>query len=368
MQILLDLNGGERDHSAMNEHILMIRLSALGDVIFTLPTIAAIKDAFPNARVSWLVEDKASSLLMHRPDLHSILVYPRKEIRKALRNPIHWPSCMKVLARHVSTLRKERYDRVFDFQGNLKSGVHAWLARSALSIGFDWKNSKECNPAFTQLRIRTPEKAVHRIEKSFSLVCPDFDPEDIKRPDLYLPPELVEEARASVADRLVADRPLLIIHPGTSAFGAFKRWAPENYGRLAARLRDEEGWQTLVTWGPDEKELAQTVCDTAGEGVLMAPDTRSLMHLAAFISLGDAYISADSGPLHLANYLGIPCLALFGPKDPALYRPYFQPSRVARSGVDCSPCPKRKCDDPICMTQLTVDAVHDTFCDLMESV
>jgi ADP-heptose:LPS heptosyltransferase len=89
------------------------------------------------------------------------------------------------------------------------------------------------------------------------------------------------------------------------------------------------------------------------------------MHLAAFIRMGALYVGADSGPLHLANYLGVPCVGLFGPKDPALYRPYFSPSAVARSGIDCSPCTLRQCPDPVCMKELKVDQVYDAVLTLL---
>jgi ADP-heptose:LPS heptosyltransferase len=160
--------------------------------------------------------------------------------------------------------------------------------------------------------------------------------------------------------------PLMIVHPGTSAFGAYKRWAPEKFGRLARRLKKERDYETLVTWGKDERPLAERVAKAGGEGVHIAPESPSLLHLAAYIRFGTVYVSADSGPLHIANYLGVPCLALFGPKDPALYRPYFPPSRVVRSDVDCSPCTRRTCAAPVCMERLEVEDVYEELCGLLD--
>jgi heptosyltransferase-1 len=350
----------------MAKRILLIRLSALGDVIFTLPTLEALREKHPGAALTWLVEDKASSLLLHRMDLDRVVVYPRMAIQKALRNPLRWITLPWILARHLGALRKESYDLALDFQGNLKSAIHLLFTRARTSRGYAREYVKELNHWFTREHVRPSPAVRHRIEKSFSLVNPDFQEGDIRRPELYLPPELIEEAQRMLKE-LGSDRgPWMVVHPGTSAFGAYKRWAPDKFGSLAGRLARERGFSTLVTWGPGERHLAEEVARTGGEDVIVAPTTRSLQHLAALFTLGKVYVGADSGPLHLANYLGVPCLALFGPKDPALYRPYFSPSRVVRSDVDCSPCTRRSCDDPICMKKLEVDDVYNALCVLLD--
>lgn len=350
------------------KRILIVRLSALGDVIFALPILGVLRRIYPDAVMSWLVEDKAANLLQHRNDLSRLLVYPRKVFRAAVRNPLKWPYLVWLMGKHIRTLRSEKYDLILDLQGNLKSGIHVLLARGGRKIGFAGKYVKECNTLFTQEHVDIPARAKHRIEKNVSLVKPDYEASLIERPDLQLPSHLVKEAEESIQGLFDGGHPLMVIHPGTSAFGAFKRWAPEKFGRLASRLHRERGFDTLVIWGSDEKELAEEVAETGGEGVIVAPPTRTLLHLAAYIRQGRVYVSADSGPLHLANYLGVPTVALFGPKDPALYRPYFPPSRVARSDVECGPCSKRQCDDPICMQRLEMDEVYNVLCSLLDEV
>jgi ADP-heptose:LPS heptosyltransferase len=351
----------------MSDKILLVRLSAMGDVIFSLPTLAAVRNVHPGARITWVVEDKAATLLTHRDDLAGLIVYPRKAIQQAMRNPFLWPRMIGILWKHFRALRRERYDAVYDLQGNLKSGIHTFFSRSQRKIGFAKAQVKELNHLFTREHVEPPGSAIHRIEKSYSLVKPGFDSKEIERPDLLLPEAEKERARERLGGWLGKPGPVLIAHPGTSAFGAYKRWAPEKYGRLAARLQADRGFKTLVTWGPGEKELAEAVA-AAGEGAAtVCPATGSLLELAALIAMARVYVSADSGPLHIANYLGVPCLALFGPKDPALYKPYFPPSRVVRrADVDCSPCTRRTCDDPICMTGLEVDEVYDALCGLID--
>lgn len=349
----------------MKRKILIVRLSALGDVIFSLPALHRLHLREPDASITWLVEDKAAAILEPRGDLDRVIVYPRKAINRSMKNPLLWPRLIAMTARHIVHLRRERYDVIYDMQGNLKSGVHLLLARGRRKVGFARDFVKERNDLFTREQVTPPAHAVHRIEKAVSLVEPDFDPGSIERPDLFLPDAVLEEARRALEEVIPGSGRLVIIHPGTSRFGAFKRWAPEKFGRLARRLKEEKDISSMVTWGPGERPLADQVAREGGTGVIVAPESPTLLHLAAYIKAGDAYVSADSGPLHVANYLGVPCLGLFGPKDPALYRPYFPPASTVRKEVDCSPCARRHCDDPICMERLEVETVYEALLELL---
>jgi len=350
----------------MVKKILIIRLSAMGDVIFTLPVLGVLNDIYPDAEISWLVEDKASSLLMDRNDLKRVVVYPRRSIQKFIRNPLKWPRLVRLLVKHISNLRNDEYDLVLDFQGNLKSGIHTLFSKSKRKAGFAKGHVKEAAWIFTKEHFAPGPQIVHRIEKNVSLVAPDITKVEIKRPDLKISESLILEAKRITTEIFGNETPHMIIHPGTSLFGAFKRWAPEKFGDLAKQVYNEKGIKTLVTWGPGEEDLADRVVDAGGQGVKKSPPLKSLLHLAAMIKTGKIYISADSGPLHLANYIGVPCVALFGPKDPALYKPYFNPARTVRSQVECGPCSLRRCDDPICMKKLEVDQVFRSVLDLIE--
>ena len=346
--------------------ILVVRLSALGDVIFTLPVLSVLKALHPEARMTWVVEDKAATLLLDRSDLDRVVVYPRKEVNETLKTPLRWPRLASILWKHLQALRAERYDLVLDFQGNLKSGLHTLLSRGRRKRGFARGYVKECSHLFTREHVVPPEGEVHRIERAVSLVDPAFPSSRIPRPSLHLSPACLEAAARAVEQVRPRPGPLMVMHPGTSSFGAFKRWAPEKFGRLAAQVEKARGLLTLLTWGPGERALVEAAAKASGGAAFPSPPSRSLLELAAYIRLGTAWVSADSGPLHLANYLGLPCVALFGPKDPALYRPYFPPYRVVRTGVECSPCTKRKCDDPVCMKELEVEPVFQALIELLD--
>jgi ADP-heptose:LPS heptosyltransferase len=152
----------------------------------------------------------------------------------------------------------------------------------------------------------------------------------------------------------------VILHPGVSAFGAFKAWRIEGYAALARSLKAKQGARVAVAWGGGaELEAAKQVVKLAEGAAELAPETRSILDLAALLKRAALFVGADSGPLHLAAALGTRVVGLYGPKDPRTYGPYWENARVVRKGVKCSPCTLRRCARPECMTLLTANEVQE---------
>src|SRR5262249_38204553 len=123
-------------------------------------------------------------------------------------------------------------------------------------------------------------------------------------------------AREQIAQ--IGGRPAIAIHPGVSDAGAIKQWDAARFGRTAIRLARERGARCLVTWGPGERDLAQRVVAASEGCAVLAPETPSILHLAALCEACDLMIGVDTGPLHLAAAIGVPVVGLYGPKDPAV--------------------------------------------------
>ena len=153
----------------------------------------------------------------------------------------------------------------------------------------------------------------------------------------------------------------MALHPGVSGMGSFKQWEPERFAQVARHLEAAYGARVLVTWGPGEEALAERVARGAGGSARVAPATASLQELAALYEACVAVAGSDTGPVHLAAALGVPTVALFGPKDPTIYAPWqAQTGRAARviwKDVHCSPCGKRRCGNIICMPAIGVEEV-----------
>jgi ADP-heptose:LPS heptosyltransferase len=256
----------------------------------------------------------------------------------------------------MADLRRRRYDVVLDFQANCRGGLWGWITGARSRIGFGGHSQREANYIFTRTHVRPPAERLHKVEKNLALLrAIGVEPD---RTDPVLPP-LDGEGEAIGrwwATHLGEARPVAVVHPGVSPFGLFKRWPRRGYADLLWKLSDE-GILSVVAWGPGERDEAERIRHLAGETAVVGPETPSLLSLADLIRRADLFIGSDSGPLHLASAVGTPTVALFGPKDPVRYGPHGAPCRVVRSGVDCSPCDRRSCSDPVCMTTLRPEKV-----------
>jgi ADP-heptose:LPS heptosyltransferase len=257
--------------------------------------------------------------------------------------------------RAVRELRGEGYEVALDFQSNFRSSLLARLSGARRRIAQPAPFSKE-GARFLATETPPPvEKTVHKIERNLKLLCPlGIFPAAPPRPRIPEP----ETARLLGEQLLHGGKAPVLLHPGVSAFGAFKAWRIEGYAALARALRAERGSRVLVAWGGDkERAAALRVVELSRGSAELAPRTGSILDLAALLRRSELFVGADSGPLHLAAALGTPVVGLYGPKDPRTYGPYWANASVVRKGVACSPCTLRKCARPECMTLLTADEV-----------
>ncbi|MDA1194977.1 MAG: glycosyltransferase family 9 protein [Planctomycetota bacterium] len=350
-----------------------MRLSALGDVVHALPVLSALRARFPDARIDWAVEDKAAALLEGRTDLTAAHVLPRRALNAALRG-VPSPGRLWRLARsYARTLRARDYDVALDLQGNLKSGLVTRASGARLRFGLAAPDAREGNRLFTQRRARVPPSARHRVERNLALASAL-----VGAPLPYLAPGFPTSATARDAAAaelaragITPQEAIVVLHPGTSGFGSFKRWPPERFGALALALA-ADGRRPVVTYGPGEEELARAVVTRAGgRAVAVAPP--SLPALVEVIRRAELFVSGDTGPLHLAALVDTPLLGLFGPKDPAIYGPYGLRADgtagllpvMTQDDVACRPCTLRACPDPLCMRTLAPERVAERLTGLL---
>lgn len=341
-----------------------MRLSAIGDVINTLPALGALRQRFPGAFLAWLVEDKARGVLEGHPYLDDLFVFERARLTAKARTLSDLREVSREIARLARKLRRAKFDLLLDFHGNLKSGVLGSLACATTRVGYDRRNSREGNFLFNRCRVRLADSRIHRVEKHLALL------EAVGIRTRFFPYVLPvpREARSFASAFLSAacpGQPYAVLHPGTSAFGAHKRWPAPFFGRLAERLALETGLEVLVTSGPGELPLAKEVASHCRATVRL-PETGSLLQLAAILERARVFVSADTGPMHLAAALQVPVVALFGPKDPVVYGPFGTRSRVVSASLPCAPCGGRRCAHGQCMGSISPDRVFEAVVGLLE--
>ncbi len=346
--------------------LLIVRLSALGDVLHALPVLSALRARFPKARIDWAVEDRAADLLAGRGDLDGTLIFPRKRLNAALRGLPAPVDLARAAGTFVREMRAGAYDVALDLQGNLKSGAVLRASGAALRFGPGRPDAREGSQVFSHRRAVAPSSARHRVERNLALASALLGE---RLP--YVPPGFpVGDADREMAEKLLREHDLptdgyVAVQPGTSGFGAFKRWPPERFGALARRLA-ADGRHVVITCGPGEEALAREVEHAAG-GSARGLRTPSLSVLAEILRRAAAFVAADTGPLHLAALVGTPLVGLFGPKDPAIYGPYGVRADgtpgvlpvLTQDDVACRPCTLRRCADPLCMRTLAPERVYE---------
>ncbi len=324
----------------------------MGDILFALPAVQALAGSGIAERVSWLVEDRAAALLAGQDFLERVVIFPR-------RSPTRWPA-------HAIAMRRRRDDVVLDLQGSLKSRLQLACLRAQRKLGFNSSLARDGAEAALTQAIQPPVGARHRVAQNMALVAALGVPVPAAIPRPRLPDDPAARGRARRRLQEQPGRgPVVVLHPGTSAFGRLKRWSADRFAEVAANLTREVDARVVVTAGPGEAALADEVARLARVPVLRPPGG-GIWDLAALLAEAHLVIAADSFPLHLANALGTPVLGLYGPKDPTVTGPAYDRSRVVRAGVACSPCTLRRCDDRICMERLEAARVTSAALALLE--
>ncbi len=328
------------------DSLLVVRLSAMGDIIHTLPAVAALRQAFPHATLGWLIEERWAELLC-------TLRYPRSGRRSPQRplvdrvhsvNTADWRrapfsfNTWQQMAVGLSELRGIRYDAVIDFQGAVRSAVLARWSGAPIVYG-DAQPRENAASMFYTRKVLLKTNGTHVVEQALALagaVVPTAGiPAPMTEPQVDFPVD--PDAERKIAG-LTADRKdFAILNPG-AGWGA-KMWPAERYGQVAKELA-KDGLCSLVNYGPGEEELAVAV-EAASEGAARKISC-SLSELIALTRRARLLIGGDTGPMHLAAALKIPVVAIFGPTNPARNGPFGTRAMVLRSASSMTDHTRRR--------------------------
>lgn len=359
-------------------NILIVKLSAIGDVVHTLPSLAALRRCYPDAEISWVVEEAAADLLADHPDLDRVLVSRRKTWLKDLRQGrIAKP--LREIRAFLQELRSRRYDLVIDFHGLLKSAVIVLLCSGKRKLGYD--SLQEGSGFFYNEKI-PEEMRKHAVDRYLDLVrhaAESWTASNAAVPEFRI--KIGEKERRHVAALLDENSAILTIaEKGTAggrngsgggkrkggafvavnpvAFWETKLWEDEKFAELCDRIRTELGIGVVLTGG--EAGLLDMIRGRMNTVAVNLGGRTTLRELACLYRQASLVVTTDSGPMHIAAAVGTPVVALFGPTDPNRTGPYGPGHHVIRRELSCSPCLRKRCETKKCMQEISVGEVFDT--------
>ena len=321
--------------------ILIVKLGAIGDVVHTLPALAALRRALPTAHIAWVVErGGAAKLLYNNPAIDELIEVDTRGWRKDLFSK----NTRTAIKNSLAKLRG--FDVALDFQGLLKSGMMTWLSRAPRRIGFDKKSLREPASAYLLNELVTVNDDDHIIKKNLQLIHHlGFSTAGDYEFPLGLSSEDISFAEQTLAAR---NNAVAIINPGGG--WPTKLWNVKGFAAIADRLWESYGWRSVVTYGPGEETLAQSVVNASHSGAVEILDS-TLKQFFALARSSKIFIGGDTGPLHLAAAAGTPIVGIYGP-TPALRNGPFDKNDVVieRFDLDCRvDCFRRSCSHTSCM-------------------
>ncbi|QDS93157.1 Lipopolysaccharide core heptosyltransferase RfaQ [Roseimaritima multifibrata] len=295
-----------------SNRILISRMSAIGDTILTLPVAGALRDAYPDAFLAWVVERKSAAMVRGHEFLDAVIELERG-----------WFTSPKGIWDARQRLRALQVDTAIDCQGNTKSALACHLSGAKRRIGHRGYHGAELSQWLNNVLVKTTKP--HLTDRSLGLLGPLAIKQSRIRWQLPVPAEA--RAWAKTWRRQNPQR-LVILNPGASWDS--KLWEMDRFGAVASYLETQYQAKSVVIWGnAKERALAEEVIEMSGGSATLAPDT-DLLHLAALLGAADMMISADSGPMHMAVAMGTQTIGLHGSTRAIDSGPYGPPHRAVQ--------------------------------------
>ena len=352
--------------------ILLIKPSALGDVVHTIPVLVKLRARYPRARIDWLITPENAEIVRCHPALSNVVLFARRDFSKRGRRWRAFLSFFDLLKQ----IRRAKYDLVIDMHGQVRSAFFALITGARVRIGFDrpikrtltvsaehdlknvpthgWRGAREGSWIAYTHRIPIPTLDVHAIDRYLwvgELLGFDDTPPDLT---IYLSPETIRNVDRLLSEKGVsASQPLIVLVPGT--IWETKHWTIEGFAGVARQFLHDGYAVALAGTKRDEQRSRQIAAAAPGACDLSGKTTPA--DLAALIRRAEVTVTNDSGSMHVAASLGKPMVSIFGPTNPVHIGPYERRDSVVRVDLPCSPCNYRRLSqcpyDHACMKQVT---------------
>jgi lipopolysaccharide heptosyltransferase I len=303
--------------------ILIIRFSAIGDVVRVLPALHALRDAYPHAQIDWAVEPKSLDVIADHPALDQIHVFERPEG--------FWQGA-RVFREFCNKIKECRYDVVLDFHGILKSGLLMSASRAKDRYAFAPPRAQEMSHRFANHRIDLPSTQMNRIKENLAMSKAAGATGSNLDVVLAVSEDTQDTVEEYIHDEFQSGKLLAAVHAPVDR--PEKQWPLAHYAALVDLLLADGRFEVLLTWGPGQREIATAVQQMAKRNPHIAPETPDLKHYAWLVKQCDLYFGGDTGPMHIASAMDVPVVAVFGGTSPAKHHPLRLPSTVLYEGPE----------------------------------
>ena len=320
--------------------ILIIKPSAIGDVVHALPVLNLLRRRWPGAHIAWMVTPACAGLLDGHPQLDEVIRFERRRFAAGWRSP----AAAAALFQFGRELRARRFDLVIDLQGLFRSGWLAWRTGAPVRVGF--ANARELAPIFYTHRVPIRDVEQHAVDRYLTVA----ESIGCGREPVEFRFATDDADRAAVSELLGTSEPYAVLLPGTN--WATKRWPVEHFAATVRPLRERFGLRTVVAGGAGDQAMALQIPDA-----LDLTGRTNLRQLVALLERAAVVIANDSGPMHIAAALGRPLVTPYGPTSPVRTGPYRRMDSVIRLDIACSPCFSRRCWHQSCLQWLTPGTV-----------
>lgn len=334
------------------QRILLIKLSAIGDIVHTLPVLSKLRARYPSAQIDWLIKADNADLIRSHPALSNVLLFdpPGGACSGRLR------SVVGAWLKTLHAVWRSRYDLVIDLHGQLRSGLLTLASAAPIRLGFGrpvrptpadlsrwpthgsrhygWRGARDAAWLAYSHRIPVRTAEVHAVDRNLWLVPVlglDDGPPDFS---LHLPAEADAGAARLLSEKGLLGRRFAVLAPGT--VWQTKHWLTEGFALVGRHLL-RKGMAVALMGAPRDRTRCQEVA-AACPGAHDLSGRTTLTEFAALLGRAAVCVTNDSGPMHLATALGTPVVSVFGPTDPVKAGPYGRPQAVLRAGLPCSPC------------------------------
>lgn len=331
-------------------NILVIKPSSLGDIVMALPALSSLRRSFPETRISWLVRPEFAPILEGHPHLDEIVLFDRKRLATAWRDPRSFKELMNLISR----LRRDRFDAVLDLQGLFRTASLAWLSGCKKRFGPIWR--QEFAHLFYTTAVRPRPEWVHVIDTYRKLI--EAMGGSDRRVEFVLPekPAATASARNLLSQHKIDLNRYAVIIPGSAQVS--KCWPAERFAALADRLASDHGLTVVATGGKSESPMIEQIGNLAKHPIANLAGRTSLPELVEVLRLAKLVVSNDTGPGHIAGALGRPLVMMFSWSNPLRVGPYGRPTCVVAHDMSSRGLAIKSRDPQHAIQHITFDEVY----------